>query len=286
MGVKNNAVCELSIPNCLTLRYRDGDFLGLLECWRIRAMNHPSDHDDCLIRPKKTRKDPHVGPDALLILTPDDFDHLMKVHHEREMACYDMGFFKVCQVRGDAGRALTMCGPFIGAPQAVMGMEKLIALGAKDLWVLGWCGSLQPELRIGHLVIPTSAISEEGTSRHYPVREIKPHTDQALNQVLTATLRSRGQLYSMGEVWTTDAPYRETRTKVKTYQDQNVLAVEMEMSALMTVALYRSVRLAALLVVSDELFDLKWHAAFRDPGFKAKRHLAAQVLLGLLESRE
>jgi uridine phosphorylase len=249
-------------------------------------MNHPSDHDDCLIRPKKTRKDPYVGPDALLILTLDDFDHLIELHHGRETACYDMGFFKVCQVKGDAGGALTMCGPFIGAPQAVMGMEKLIALGAKDFWVLGWCGSLQPELRIGHLVIPTSAISEEGTSPHYPVPERKPHTNQALNRILAATLRNRGQLFSMGKVWTTDAPYRETRTKVKAYQEQNVLAVEMEMSALMTVALYRSVRLAALLVVSDELFDLKSHTGFRDPEFKAKRHLAAQVLLGLLESHE
>jgi uridine phosphorylase len=260
----------------------DGDFVGVFQ----KVMNRPSERDDCLIRPKKTRKDPHVGPDALLILTPDDFSHLMKLHHEREVACYDMGFFKVCQVGGNAGRALTMCGPFIGAPQAVMGMEKLIALGAKDIWVLGWCGSLQPELRIGHFVIPTSAISEEGTSRHYPLPQSKPHTNQALNRILTTTLQNRNQLYSMGEVWTTDAPYRETCAKVKAYQEQNVLAVEMEMSALMTVALYRSARLAALLVVSDELFDLKWHAGFRDPGFKAKRHLAAQVLFGLLESHE
>jgi uridine phosphorylase len=248
--------------------------------------NRPSEHDECLIWPRKTRKDPHVGPEALLILTPDDFNHLMKRYHEREVACYDMGFFKVCLLRGNAKGVLTMCGPFIGAPQAVIGMEKMIALGAKDIWALGWCGSLQPELRIGHFIIPTSAISEEGTSRHYPVPEYKPHTNQALNQILTATLQNRNQLYSMGEVWTTDAPYRETRAKVKAYQEQNVLAVEMEMSALMTVAFYRSARLAALLVVSDELFALKWHAGFRDPGFKAKRDLAAQVLFGLLESHE
>jgi uridine phosphorylase len=253
----------------------------MLENWSDES---PSGHDESLIQPRKRRNDPAVGPDALLVLTPDDLDHLVKLHHERELACYDMGFFKLYQTRADERRELTFCGPFIGAPQAVLGMEKLIALGAKDLWALGWCGSLQPDLRIGHLVIPTSAISEEGTSPHYPVRENKPYTNQVLNQTLEAALRSKGQSYRVGEVWTTDAPYRETRTKVKAYQEQNVLAVEMEMSALMTVAIYRSVRLAALLVVSDELSGLQWHAGFRDPGFHANRHLAAQVLLSVLGS--
>jgi uridine phosphorylase len=245
-------------------------------------MTRPYGDDESMIRPRKNRNDPAVGPDVLLVLTPDDFHRLVGLYREREPECHDMGFFRVCRVRDDEKGALTLAGPFIGAPQAVMGMEKLIALGAKDLWALGWCGSLQPDLRIGQLVVPTSAVSEEGTSRHYPVRENKPHTNQALNQVLEAALKSRGQSYSMGEVWTTDAPYRETRTKVKAYREQHVLAVEMEMSALMTVAIYRSVRFAALLVVSDELSGSEWHAGFRDPGFHAKRRMAAQVLLSVL----
>jgi uridine phosphorylase len=248
-------------------------------------MNQPPRDDDSLIRPRKNRNDPAVGPDALLVLTPDDLAQLLKQYQEKEPACYDMGFFELYQVRDRAGGTITFCGPFIGAPQAAMGMEKLIALGARDLWALGWCGSLQPGLQVGHLVIPTSAISEEGTSRHYPIRESKPHANHALNRILEAALHNKDQTVTMGQVWTTDAPYRETLSKVKAFQRRNILAVEMEMSALMTVALFRSVRFAALLVVSDELFNLKWHAGFRDPEFIAKRHLAAEVLLGLLGSQ-
>ena len=59
----------------------------------------------------------------------------------------------------------------------------------------------------------------------------------------------------------------------------------MEMCALMTVAIYRSVRLAGLLVVSDELFDLRWHAGFKNTGFKAKRQLAAETLSEISGSR-
>ena len=78
--------------------------------------------------------------------------------------------------------------------------------------------------------------------------------------------------------------YRETPSKVRAYRDQGILAVEMEMSALMTVGIYRSVRVAGLLVVSDELFDLKWRAGFKDPGFRESRRFAGECLLGLAGS--
>jgi nucleoside phosphorylase len=90
--------------------------------------------------------------------------------------------------------------------------------------------------------------------------------------------------FRKGTVWTTDAPYRETPDKVKAYKDKGVLAVEMEMSALMTVAVFRSVRLTGLLVVSDELFHLKWHTGFNDPKFKDTSRRAAELLLGVISS--
>jgi uridine phosphorylase len=216
-----------------------------------------------------------------MALVPQDLDYLLQLCAPKGKTCHHLGFFKIHQVVTETG-ALPLCGPFTGAPQAVMGLEKLIALGVKRLWVMGWCGSLQSFLRLGDLVIPTSAISEEGTSRHYPIPSAAPQTDQELNFTLQDTLRNKGQSCRMGKVWTTDAPYRETLSKVKSYQDKGVLAVEMEMSALMAVAAYRGVKLAGLLVVSDELFSLKWHAGFKDPVFKTKRELAAQALLGLL----
>ena len=40
------------------------------------------------------------------------------------------------------GRSITVAGPVLGAPYAVMVLERLIALGAKVMLALGWCGSL------------------------------------------------------------------------------------------------------------------------------------------------
>ena len=73
---------------------------------------------------------------------------------------------------------------------------------------------------------------------------------------------------------------------MNTYRGKEVLAVEMEMSALMTVAIYRSVKLSGLLVVSDELFDLKWHRGFSSPLFKKRCEQAGNLLVKLFEDQE
>jgi len=219
-----------------------------------------------------------------MAMIPSDLDWLVQTSQAQKLQHAHMALYDVYQVADGSEGYLTLSGPFLGAPQAVMGMEKLIALGVQRIWVLGWCGSLQPDLRIGDLVLPTTAISEEGTSQHYPVGEKIPRADEALCQMLDDALKKKGKPLVRGTVWTTDAPYRETPSKVKTYQEKGVLAVEMEMSALMTLATFRSVRLSGLLVVSDELFDLKWHSGFKSPELRNTSRMAGEVLLDLVKS--
>jgi uridine phosphorylase len=218
-----------------------------------------------------------------MVVIPQDLKRLSTL---KSMDGFDQGFFKIFRMKEKARGALSLTGPFLGAPQAAMVMEKVIALGAKRIWVFGWCGSLQPDLKIGDIVIPLHAIAEEGTSRHYPLGNRKPGTDQGLNRILERALEQEGLPFRKGTVWTTDAPYRETASKVKTYREKEVLAVEMEMSALMTLAVYRSVKLSGLLVVSDELFDLKWHRGFSSALFKKRCVLAGNLLLDLFREEK
>jgi uridine phosphorylase len=64
-----------------------------------------------------------------------------------------------------------------------------------------------------------------------------------------------------------------------------LLAVEMEMSALFSVAAFRRVQLGGLMVVSDELGTLKWKTGFLNPHFwlasKKAARLAIESCLGL-----
>ncbi len=237
-----------------------------------------------LIRPMKHGTDPFVGPDALIVMIASELTYLASFCRARKRARPAPGFFDLYQTPPGGKASLTLAGPFLGAPQAVIGLEKVIALGAKRIWILGWCGSISPDLRIGDLVIPTRALSEEGTSRHYPVGRRRSKTDKELNRMLSSALAREGQSFQLGTLWTTDAPYRETHQKVIGFRQRGAIAVDMEMSALIRVALYRGVRLVGILAVSDELFALRWHAGFSNPRLKRSSRLAGRVLLQTIRS--
>ena len=250
----------------------------------MSTSSHKIVHEEGLIRPLRGKTDPLIGPDALQVLIKADLNNLIKLRGQGQFECRNLEFFKLYSAKDDS-LGLSLFGPFLGAPQAVMGLEKMIALGAERIWVLGWCGSLQTDLKIGDLVIPTNALIEEGTSSHYPLGNRDPATDRELNDMIEVALRNRGQTFRKGGIWTTDAPYRETPSKITAYRDRGLLAVEMEMSALMTVALFRGVRLAGLLIVSDELADMKWRHGFSDPRFRNATRIAGEVMFELASAQ-
>lgn len=241
-------------------------------------MTAAPDPEPGIIQPRRLRGEPAVGRDALLVLTAGELPALATALGARQVSLRDAALRRIFVLPAAGGAAISLAGPCLGAPQAVMALEKLIVLGAGRIWVFGWCGSLQPEVRIGDIFLPTSALSEEGTSAHYPLRGRIPGPDPGITARLRRRVRSSGMPFHEGRIWSTDAPYRETPRKVRLFRAQGVGAVDMEMSALMTVAAYRQVPLGAMLVVSDELSDAGWN-----PGFSSERlRQASRRALGVL----
>jgi uridine phosphorylase len=154
----------------------------------------------------------------------------------------------------------------MGAPMAVMLLEQLIALGARRLLYLGFCGALAPSYQIGDLFLPTQAVREEGTSYHYLPAEVLPCASPPVQALLQAQAQRWQLAVRQGPIWTTDAPYRETPHKIRCLQEAGVHAVDMEMAALFAVAQYRGCEVGALLIVSDECYHPTWK-----PGFGAPR---------------
>lgn len=186
-----------------------------------------------------------------------------------------------------AGPSSPYClvGPFMGAPQAAMLMETLSAWGGGHFLFVGWCGAIDPQLQTGDILLPTSAFIDEGTSRGYGegADQVRLAPD-GLQQAVKNVLDDKGLPFREGAVWSTDAVFRETPSKVRTFQEQGALAVEMEISACLTVARLRRVRFAALLVVSDELSDLKWRPGFSDPRFKQACQAVRQTIETLCQT--
>jgi len=237
--------------------------------------------DDCdrvIIESRRGSRERPSAPVAVIVCTEGDrrrFCRLAVRVAESAREFYNARFVDLLY----ADRTITLAGPVLGAPQAVLVLERLIALGSRTVLVLGWCGSLHPQVRIGDWVMPTEARSEEGTSAHYPAASRAVAPNPSLSSRLGSFCDRRDYRFHAGPVWSTDAPLRETAGKVLAYGGEGVLAVEMEMSALFRVAEYRRVPLAGLLVVSDELFTLKWRPGFKSTPFKNSCRHAVGALL-------
>lgn len=156
------------------------------------------------------------------------------------------------------GRKLVAVHPGVGAPLAAGFLDELIGLGARKFIACGGAGVLNREIAVGHLVVPTSAVRDEGTSYHYlpAAREVAASPTGVA--AIEATLQADGIDYVKGKTWTTDAIYRETPDKVKLRKSEGCLTVEMESAAFFAVAQFRQVTFAQILYGGDNLDSEQW----------------------------
>ena len=238
---------------------------------------------DAIIVPQKGKRSPQLGPVAVIAGTETDLCQLCKLldfDGSTYQKLFTSRLYRDPANPSTAGISLT--GPIVGAPYAVMVLETLIAWGAQKIIFLGWCGSISEKVKIGDIIVATSAIIDEGTSGHYKDNETRISFPSAsMLTTLNDALRQNQTDYHNGAIWSTDAIYRETCEKVKSFQHQDAIGVEMEISALFTVAKFRGVDLAAMAVVSDELSSFKWRPGFKMDEFKHGRKTACTVIKDL-----
>ena len=148
--------------------------------------------------------------------------------------------------------------PGVGAPMAAGLLEEVIAYGCRKFIVCGGCGVLDKDIAVGHLIIVTSALRDEGVSYHYlpPGREVQANPVGVA--ALTETMEQKGIPYRLGKTWTIDAPYRETKAKVSSRRQEGCLTVEMEAASLMAVAQFRGIVLGQVLYGGDDLSGVEW----------------------------
>jgi len=148
--------------------------------------------------------------------------------------------------------------PDVGAPPAAGMLEQAVAMGCRKFIACGGCGVLDGKLKVGEIVVPVTAIRDEGTSYHYlpPGREVSatPEAVAAVEKVLKAHKLP----YRLSKTWTTDSPYRETKAKVQLRKSEGCLTVEMEAAAFFAVAQFRNVSFAQMLYSGDDVSSDEW----------------------------
>ncbi len=156
------------------------------------------------------------------------------------------------------GKRVALVLGFLGSAGSAALLEELIAFGCRKFIVCGGAGVLQKDIAVGHLIIPTSAIRDEGVSYHYiePSREVE--CNQNAIEIIEKEFKKEDIKYIKAKTWTTDAFYRETKEKVLLRISEGCVTVEMEAAAFFAVAKFRNVVLGQILYGGDDLSGEEW----------------------------
>lgn len=232
--------------------------------------------EEGMVRPVCTRRTPRLGPTAIMAATDADLQRL-----RRNLGLPDTRKLFLGRLYFDASdqKQPVLAGPLMGAPYAVMVLETLHAWGVRSVVFCGWCGTIAGDLGIGDILIPDCAIIDEGTSLHYqqPLGgTVYPNAGRYKD--LQRNLRRHAVIHKHGPVWSTDGIFRETPGQILKFQQKGAVAVEMELSALFSAAKFYDLAMAAVLIVSDELFSLQWRPGFKNKLFKQSRTAVCDLL--------
>jgi DeoD family purine-nucleoside phosphorylase len=173
------------------------------------------------------------------------FEDAKLVTEERGMLGYT-GSYK--------GEPVSVQATGMGCPSASIVAEEVIQLGAKNLLRVGTCGGYSEELRLGDLIVATSATANDGTVSSL-TRGV-PYAPAAHFDVVHAAYHAgenAGRRTFVGPIVSSDLFYDPVEDPAKLWGHLGVLAVEMEASAIFTIAAMRGVRAGCLLTVSDTI---------------------------------
>ena len=145
----------------------------------------------------------------------------------------------------------------MGCPSAAIAAEELINIGAKALIRIGSSAALDPNIRIGDLMISRAAMKNEGTSRFYVPDSFPAVPDLELTWALIETAREMckptGEAVYVGINSSDDAFYVETPEFLDQLRKYKIMNIEMESSALYTIGHLRGVRTACICGTSGNL---------------------------------
>lgn len=231
--------------------------------------------DDIIIHPSRAVREKTIPQCGILFVNPTEAKVALQTLIDRGG---DQRFLFHSGLVVSPENDFFVAGPAVGAPMAVMVLEKLIVLGASRVVMAGWCGALSQDVRVGDTVLGGAAYSGEGTSRYYTDDNVSNPSEKYL-----VKMQSAFNLQNSTAFWSTDAPFRESKKMLQALARQHGIgAVDMEYSALCAVARFRKIDFTSLFLVSDELWQDVWRPGFGGKVFKRKSKTQIKQLLNTI----
>ncbi len=243
-----------------------------------------TDKEDILIHPGRGRNEKLLPETAILVANPAEAGiglDAMRSHGAESRSLYNSNLLV------DKRSSFCLAGPCLGAPAAGLVLEKLIALGVRRICLFSCCGAVNRGRTVGDVILAVSGVCGEGVSRYYGGGK-RVGVCQEETGKLRVFLKDHEIIWHEGGIWSTDAPYRESRVGLsRLHQHFGVDGVDMEFTALCSIAAFRKVHLSALFVVSDELWGPKWKPGFTGARYRERcRLLISNLILHKMKEGE
>ena len=169
---------------------------------------------------------------------------------EKTNADYSEGNFRIANAK-DINCSMIDFG--IGSPQAALVINCLAYLeNLKTVIMLGMCGGIDDVLEEGDFIVPSAAIRGEGSSNNYLPPEFPAIPASSVNLYCLGAVRQVGRIPRCGVVYTTDRRLWEFDEKFADYlRNLRILAIDMELATLFSVAYHYAVPIGSIMLVSD-----------------------------------
>ncbi|SHH52172.1 nucleoside phosphorylase [Halobaculum gomorrense] len=192
-----------------------------------------------------------VHETALIPGNPDRVDRIADHCDESELVAENREY-RVVNATYD-GVDLTICSTGIGCPSAAIAIEELHNVGVETVIRVGTCGGLQTDVEIGDMVVATGAAKEEGTSKRYESETYPAVPDYDTLSTLVGAAEARGEQVHVGPIVSDDAFYNESDEYVADWKEAGLLAIEMEASAVFSLARRRGMNAGAICTADGNL---------------------------------
>lgn len=154
------------------------------------------------------------------------------------------------------GKRVSVQGTGMGVPSISIYTNELIqSYGVKTLIRVGTCGGVQKDVHVRDVILAMTACTDSNMNHlTFPGFDYAPCASFSLLKDAYDAARNRNLNVRVGNVLTADVFYRESMDMVKKLGEYGVLAVEMETTALYTIAAKYGVKALSVLTVSDHIF--------------------------------
>ncbi|EST52270.1 purine nucleoside phosphorylase [Brevibacillus panacihumi W25] len=153
------------------------------------------------------------------------------------------------------GQRVSVQGTGMGVPSISIYINELMqSYDVQNLIRVGTCGAIQEDIKVRDVILAMSASTDSQTNRLlFNQIDFAPTANFDLLHKAYMAATSRNLPVKVGNIFTSDSFYRESLDLYKKLASYQVLAVEMESSALYTLAAKYKRNALSVLTVSDHI---------------------------------